>query len=182
MRAIFIPGNGGGSPKDHWFPYLKRELTGLGVAVIDREFPDRILAREKYWLPFLRDELQADEHTILVGYSSGAIAAMRYAERHRVLGTALVSTYHTDLGLIEERLAGYFNRPWNWQAIRDNQSWIIQFASLDDPLIAIAEPRYVHCQLHSEYYEFTDQGHFNFDKVEFPELLLAIKSRLLPGP
>jgi predicted alpha/beta hydrolase family esterase len=180
VKVIFIPGNGGGSPKDHWFPALKQGLSQLGLEVIDREFPDNILAREAYWMPFLQDELRADESTILVGYSSGAIAAMRYAQTHRLHGTALISAYHTDLGLSEERLSGYFNRPWNWQAIRENQSWILQFASLDDPLIAIDEPRFVHEKLHTEYHEFSDQGHFNFDKHDFPELFLAIKSKLPP--
>ena len=41
------------------------------------------------WLPDL-EELGADERTILIGHSSGAVAAMRYAESHRVLGSILV--------------------------------------------------------------------------------------------
>ena len=63
-------------------------------------------------------------------------------------------------------------------AIRAHQRWILQFASLDDPLIAIAEPRFVHEQLRSEYHEFSDQGHFNFDKYDFPELAAAIQAKL----
>ena len=70
MKVIFIPGNGGGSPKDNWFPYLKEELEKLGVNVVASEFPDNDLARESYWIPFLKDNLQADEHSILVGHSS----------------------------------------------------------------------------------------------------------------
>ena len=75
MKVIFIPRNGGESPKDHWFPYLKGELEGMGISVIDSEFPDNDLAREVYWIPFLKNNLHADEQTILVGHSSGAIAA-----------------------------------------------------------------------------------------------------------
>jgi uncharacterized protein len=179
-KAIFIPGNGGGSPKDYWFPALKNALEDLAVEVIDEEFPDNVLAREAFWMPFLREVLKADEETILVGYSSGAIAAMRYAERNRLIGTALVSAYHTDLGLQDEKLSGYFDRPWQWDAIRQNQSWILQFASVDDPLIAIAEPRFVHEQLNTEYFEFSDQGHFNFNRYDFPELVQAIKMKLAP--
>ena len=37
IKAIFIPGNGGGSTKDNWFPYLKTELEKLGLEVIDNE-------------------------------------------------------------------------------------------------------------------------------------------------
>ena len=84
MNVIFIPGNGGGTVRDNWFPYLKNELEKLGIEVIARDFPDPIAARENIWLPFLENELKADENTILIGHSSGAVAAMRYAENHRL--------------------------------------------------------------------------------------------------
>lgn len=177
-KVIFIPGNGGGSPKDNWFPYLKNELQKLGLKVVDSEFPDNILARESYWIPFLKEVLQADEHTILVGYSSGAVAAMRYAEKNKILGTALVSAYCTDLSLADEKESGYFTRPWDWESIKKNQKWILQFASLDDSLIPIEEARLVHEKLNSEFYEFGNQGHFNFNKFVFPELLEGIKNHI----
>ncbi|HEV8051452.1 MAG TPA: alpha/beta fold hydrolase, partial [Parachlamydiaceae bacterium] len=147
MKVIFIPGNGGGSPKDNWFPYLKNELEKLGVNVVASEFPDSYLARESYWVPFLKDNLKADEQTILVGHSSGAIAAMRLAETDRLLGSVLVGAYHTDMGMTTEKQSGYFDRPWDWEAIVNNQQWIIQFASENDPWIPIEEARFVHDQL-----------------------------------
>jgi predicted alpha/beta hydrolase family esterase len=179
MKVIFIPGNGGGSPQDNWFPYLKGELEKLGVNVVASEFPDNYLARESYWIPFL-NTLKVDDQTILVGHSSGAIAAMRFAEKNKLLGTVLVGAYHTDLGLSTEVQSGYFNRPWDWQTIRKNHRWIIQFASTNDPWIPIEEARFVHSQLNTEYHEFIDQGHFGGDykKLEFPELFDALKKRL----
>ena len=89
IKAILIHGNGGCTAADIWLPYLERELTTLGVQVINRTFPDNVKARASYWLPYL-EELGADERTILIGHSSGAVAAMRYAESHRVLGSILV--------------------------------------------------------------------------------------------
>ncbi len=180
IKVIFIPGNGGGSPKDNWFPYLKKELEKLGVSVIASEFPDNDLARESYWLPFLKNDLGSDEHTILVGHSSGAIAAMRLAETNKLLGSVLVGAYHTDLGFSTEKQSGYFNRPWDWKSIIQNQKWIIQFASINDPWIPIEEARFVHEKLNTEYHEFLDQGHFGGDytKLEFPELLEAFKLKL----
>lgn len=181
MRIIFIPGNGGGSPKDNWFPYLKTELEKLGVHVVASEFPDNDLARESYWIPFLKNDLKADENTILVGHSSGAIAAMRYAENNPLLGSVLVGVYHTDLGIPKEIQSGYFNRPWNWDAIVQNQKWILQFASTNDPWIPIDEARFVQKKLKTDYYEYTDQGHFGGDytKLTFPELLEALRNRIL---
>lgn len=180
INVIFIHGNGGCTPYDNWFPYLKVELEKLGLRVIAHQFPDAILARSSYWLPFLKNELKADQHSIIVGHSSGALAAMRFAENNKLLGSILIAAMHTDLGIESERLSGYFDTPWDWQAIKDNQQWIVQFASTDDPWIPIAEPRFVHKKLNSQYHEFTNQGHFGGDyyKKEFPEIVAIIKKKL----
>lgn len=180
MKVIFIPGNGGGGPNDNWFPYLKKELEKLDVEVVASEFPDSYLARESYWVPFLRDNLKADEQSILVGHSSGAIAAMRLAETDKLLGSVLVGAYHTDLGMSTEKESGYFNRLWNWEPIVKNQQWIIQFASINDPWIPIEEARFVHKKLNTEYHEFMDQGHFggDYNKPTFPELFEALKLKI----
>lgn len=147
--------------------------------MIAPQFPDTPLARESYWMPFLKT-LNPDEHTILVGHSTGAIAALRYAEKYQILGSVLVGGYVTDLGMETEKLSGYFDRPWDWDAIKNNQQWIIQFASTNDPWIPIDEARALHNYLNTEYYEFTDQGHFGGDcyKQEFPELVVALKKKL----
>lgn len=180
VKVIFIPGNGGGSPQDNWFPYLKRELEKLKVKVIASEFPDNQLARECFWLPFLKNDLKADDYSILVGHSSGAIAAMRLAEKNKILGSVLIGSYHTDLGWLTEKQSGYFDRPWDWEAIKRNQKWIIQFASPNDPWIPIEEARFVQSKLNTEYYEIEEGGHFGGDykKTDFPELLEAIKTKL----
>lgn len=180
VKVIFIPGNGGGSPQDNWFPYLKNELEKSKITVVASEFPDNDLARESYWIPFLKNHLHADKNSVLIGHSSGAIAAMRFAENSPLLGSVLVGAYHSDLGLEKEKLSGYFNRPWNWEAIRQNQKWVIQFASTNDPWIPIEEPRYIHNKLNTDYYESIDQGHFggDYEKIDFPELLQALKKKL----
>ena len=59
----------------------KGRVGEIGGRVIASEFPDSDLAREAYWIPFLKETLQADAQTILVGHSSGAIAAMRFGRR-----------------------------------------------------------------------------------------------------
>jgi uncharacterized protein len=86
MRAILIHGNGNSKPTDNWLPYLKNKLEQLNIQVEAPQFPDTNLARSSYWLPFLEKSLNADENTFIVGHSSGAVAAMRYAEKHPLLG------------------------------------------------------------------------------------------------
>lgn len=177
IKAIIVPGNGGDSYMSRWRPYVKAELEKLGISVTNVDFPDPILASMNVWLPFLK-ELGADEQTILIGHSSGAEAAMRYAENNKLLGTVLVSACHTDLGLDNEKEAGYYDAPWQWDKIKNNQQWIVQFHSTDDPFIVPEEARFVHDKLGSEYYEFTDRGHFEHNQNEFPELIATIKSKL----
>lgn len=151
IRAILIHGNGNSKPTDNWFPYLKKELEKLHIKVDALQFPDTELARSSYWLPFLENELKADDDTIIVGHSSGAIAAMRFAETHRILGSALIGTCYTDLGIEAEKLSGYFDSPWNWENIKKNQNWIIQFAGINDPWIPIQEAHVVRDRLHTDY-------------------------------
>ena len=177
IKVIFLHGNWNSTPEDNWFPYLKQELEKLGLNVVARQFPDADLARSCYWLPFLKDELKADEFSILVGHSSGAVASMRFAEENKILGSILVGAYYTHLEDEKEKASEYFDAPWKWDTIKNNQKWIVQFASADDPWIPIHEPRFVHEKLNSEYYEFDDQGHFDCKKT-FPELVEIIKDKL----
>ncbi len=181
MKAILIPGNGGGSPQDNWFPYLETELPKLGIEVINKQFPDPELARKEYWLPFIK-KLGADKDTILIGHSSGAVASMHYAEDNKILGSVLVGTCYTDLGIETEKQSHYYDSPWKWENIKKNQKWIILFASTDDPFIPIKEARYVHKKLDTDYYEYINQGHFGHSlmpKKEFPELVEAIKRHIV---
>jgi predicted alpha/beta hydrolase family esterase len=173
-KVIFLPGNGGdGNTSYGWFPYVKSELEKLGYEVINPIFPDGELARNIYWLTFL-ETLNPDENTILIGHSSGAVAIMRYTEYHKILGSVLVAPCYTDLGLENEKLSGYYNLSWNWEKIKNNQKWIIQFSSTDDPFIPIDEARYINNKLGTKYFEL-NQGHFMGDTL--PELIEAIKSK-----
>lgn len=179
VKVIIIRGNGDTSPEENWFPWLKQELEKISIPVTNVKFPDPIIARAEFWLPFIKS-LGADENTILVGYSSGAVAAMRFAENNKILASILVGGCYTDLGYENEKMSGYFSNPWNWNAIKENQHWIVQFASTDDPYIPIEEARFIHNQLQTDYHEYTNEGHFGADrnKKEFPEIIEAIKMHL----
>lgn len=180
--VILIHGNGGATANDHWFPWMKRKLEQLSYHVIAETFPDNVLARSKYWLPFI-EKLGADKNTILIGHSSGAVAVLRYAEKNKILGSVLIGASHTDLGDETEKKSGYFDAPWNWEAIKSNQRWIIQFASTDDPYVPIDQARYIHEKLGTDYHEYTNQGHFGGDekhiKETFPELVKILQNKLL---
>lgn len=159
MKIVIIHGNGCTS-QNNWYPWLKSELTKQGLSVVVPNMPDSLEAKASIWLPYMKDVLKCDEQTIIIGHSSGAVAAMRYAENNKLLGTLLIGACYTDLGMASERISGYYNKPWKWDQIKANQQWIIQLASIDDPFIPIKEPRYIHEHLKTDYHEYDDQGHF----------------------
>lgn len=162
---------------DHWFPYVIREFTKQGIKVVAKNFPDSFLARRKYWIPFLENELSVDKYTIMIGHSSGAEAAMRFAENHKIYGTVLISPCYTDMGIKEETISGWYDGEWLWEKIKANQNFIIQFSSRDDPVVPISEQDYVRGKLQPEYHELESKGHFNGMR-EFPELIEVVMDHL----
>jgi uncharacterized protein len=96
-RIVFVHGNDTMHWSQSWTAWMKAELDTLGYPTFFETMPDSILARSKYWLPFLQDIATVGAHDVLVGWSSGAVAAMRYAETHTVGGLVLVSPCYTDL-------------------------------------------------------------------------------------
>ena len=177
LKFVLIHGNGGATSKDNWFPSLTQWLLDKGLKVDARDFPDSQIAHESVWISYLKNHIKVDPKTILIGHSSGAVAALRYAEKYNIYASVLVGVNYTDLGDETEKQSGYYNHPWNWDKIRSNQNWILQFASIDDPYIPITEPRYIHEQLKTEYHEYKNKGHFMIP--EFPELIEALTVKLL---
>lgn len=160
---------------------MKKELEDIGIEVIAENMPDADLARKEYWLPWIEEKSKDTDKVLLIGHSSGAVAILRYLENHEVEGAVLVAPYYTDLGDEKERSSHYFDDPWQWDKIKQNAKWIIQFSSIDDPYIPIEEARFIKDKINSEYYGYDDQKHFSRDtanKIEFPELVEAVKKNL----
>jgi uncharacterized protein len=180
IKIIFVPGSGGGSVYDHWFPYVQQHLTRYGIEVVAKEFPDPVIARSQYWLPYIKNVLKADNKSILIGYSTGATACLRYAEQNKIFGSILVAPSCRHYDDEHEKASGYFDNIWNWEKIKNNQRWIVQFSSEDDPYIPIDESQYINQMLDSEYFECTDQGHFGDDvfKEKFPEIVEIVRNKL----
>lgn len=180
---IIIPGNGGSHIEtDHWYAWVRDQLTGRGYTVVAEDMPDPVDAHMNIWLPHIAHHFHADQNSVIIGHSSGAVATLRYLETHTLSGAILVGCNYTDLGDEVEKASGYYDAPWHWEQIKANADWIAQFASTDDPYINIAEPRLIHDQLGSEYYELADRGHFMLDhnpiNNTFPEIIKVIENKI----
>jgi predicted alpha/beta hydrolase family esterase len=167
QRVVIVPGNGCANIEAaNWYVPVANELRDTyGCDVRVRSMPDPVEAKRSIWLPFILNELGADEETVLIGHSSGAVAALRLLESHKLKGAILVSACHTDLGMESEAISGYYphadgSNPWNWEAIKSNAQWIAQLHSEDDPFIDPSEARFVAKHIGSEYVEHKERGHY----------------------
>lgn len=156
-----------------WSAWLKQNLDDLGYPTYFETMPDSIIARSEYWIPFLQDYVKASAEDVIVGWSSGAVAAMRYAEDHKLKGSILVSPSVADLGDDLEKQSGYFNKPWDWAAIKNNQERIALFYGSDDPYIPQEEFQQVAQSLNPQVFEIEQGKHF-IEQDTFPELLRYI--------
>ncbi|KAF6256181.1 Alpha/Beta hydrolase protein [Scenedesmus sp. NREL 46B-D3] len=138
--------------------------------------PDPVRASEAAWIPFMRNDLECGEDSIIVGHSSGAAAAMRFCESYKVAGIVLVSAYTSDLGDPLEAASGYFSRPWQWETIRRNAGFIVQFGSSDDPFLPWSEQQAAADSLQAELHKFDDRGHFM--NTAQPELLQLLQDKM----
>ena len=80
VRFIVAPGNGGCAAHTqdaNWYGWLDGELKKRGHESVVVNWPDPYICHQRNWIPFARDELKADEHTVVVGHSTGALLAMR---------------------------------------------------------------------------------------------------------
>ena len=155
MRAVIVPGNGCDNVRSsNWYGWLERRLLKDGRfsgGVHVKDMPDPLDAKRSIWLPFMLASLGCDANTVLIGHSSGAVAAMRLLEEHKLAGALLVSACHTDLGNAHEAASGYYppsGGPWQWDAIRANSGGnLCVLHSDDDPFIPLAEAEHVAAQL-----------------------------------
>ena len=127
MRIVIVPGNGCDDINDaNWYAWLDKKLRDSGrfSEVLCKTMPDPHRARRKIWLPFMLSTLRcSDPGTIVIGHSSGAVAAMRLLQEHRLSGCVLVSACHSDLGDDGEAASEYYppsGGAWHWDSIRAN--------------------------------------------------------------
>ena len=169
MRIVILPGNGCSNVRrSNWYGWLENRLIKERHfdEVILKDMPDPVRARRSFWLPYIEKELLVGKDTIIIGHSSGAVAAMRLSETTKLAGLVLVAACHTDLGEPSEQQAGYYppsGGPWKWNDIYKNagDGNVILLHSFDDPFIPMTEARHVASSLgNAELREFDDESHF----------------------
>lgn len=174
-RFVYVHGNGASHWSFGWAAWLKAELESKGYETFFETMPDSVIARSEYWLPFLKDHAKVGDDDVIIGWSSGAVAAMRYAEENKIRGSILISPCYTDLDDELEKQSGYYNKPWQWNKITTNQEKIALIWGNDDPYIPQTEFEFIAKQLHPAQIKIDNGKHF-IDQNTFPQLLEYIEA------
>ena len=172
-RVVYIHGNQTTHWSFAWAPWVEKQAKALGLQTHFTTMPDSRLARRNIWLAHLEKQ-KIGENDILLGWSSGAVAAMRFAEKHRVAGSVLVSPCWTDLGDKLEKLSGWYRDPWDWDSIKANQPRIELISGTDDPFIPQEEFSHIAKELNANHTQVKGEGHFT-KQVTFAECVDALK-------
>ncbi|KAL7551356.1 hypothetical protein ACHAWF_014545 [Thalassiosira exigua] len=125
------------------------------------------------------------KNVILVGHSSGAQAAMRYAEEFQVRAVILVSATYTDLGDEHERASGYYpqsnenggeSNPYLFEDMKKNCKHFHQFHSDDDPFIPLHEAERIRngLDLSNTFYMLPGRSHFFEFSTEILDVVLSL--------
>lgn len=174
-RFIFIHGNQSTTWKIAFAPWLKKELEKLNFETVFKTFPDPIFARAEYWLPFLKNKLKLNRGDVIIGWSSGAVAAMRFAESNKLAGSVLIAPSHTDLDDELERRSGYFDKSWDWDKIKQNQNKIALVYGDDDPYIPQEQFEFISSKLNPTKILIPNGKHFQ-EYSKFPQVLSYIRN------
>lgn len=191
MKTVIIcPGNGCSQIRQsNWYGELYDLLNEKKIPCICENFPDPLHARRDRWVPFMRSLAEKHstdpENIVLVGHSSGAQAALRYAERFKVSGVVLVSATYTDLGDAHERASGYYpqkrsdggeSNPYQFVEMQTNCKNWHQFHSDDDPFIPLHEAEQIRrgLRLTDTYYMLPGRSHFFQYSPEVLDVVLSL--------
>ena len=164
------------SSQDHWYPWLKKELSLHNISCEIPQFPEPYDPVYEKWCAVF-EQYKIDQNTVLIGHSLGAGFLVRWLSENKVLvGKVMLVAPFLDPDHDEVR-SDFFNF-----AI-DNRMWektqgLHLFISSDDDQEILTSANQIRIAVKEiTVKEFSNRGHFTFDDMktdEFPELLNMI--------
>lgn len=195
MANIFIIHGSYGSPKENWFPWLKKELEKLGHKVFVPQFPIPVGKIQdsaygghdlKGWFKKL-DEYKKyiDKNTIFVAHSRGNIFLYHYLAtlKNSVSAVFMVAPWKKYIWYPKgwKKIDTFHRKPFNWKKISQNSQYFEVYQSTNDDT-SVEEGQVIARLLNAKLVIVKNAGHFNvatykkFNK--FPLLLKNISSFL----
>ncbi len=186
-RAVILHGTGA-DHTSNWFPWIRAELESRGYTVWVPDLPGADRPNiERYNELLLGGDWDFTDN-LVIGHSSGSVAILGLLQalpQDTKIGTAILAGAFTkrlsespSWGMLRE----LFDKPFDFEAIKQKARKFIFVHSKDDPICPIEEARHLCEQLDGEFVTFDGMKHFSLglDKrfTKFPELLEIIDQRV----
>lgn len=179
MKNVSIFHGTDGTPDLFWFPYLKKELEKQNYRVWVPQLPQTEKPDLNVWLPFVINNEQYDQDSILVGHSAGCPLILSLLEKidYKIKLAILVAGFSEPLSEAPEPI---LQKSYDWRAIKSHIENIIFINSNNDPWGCDDKAgRKMFDQLGGTLIIRDGEGHmgstsFNQPYKEFPMLLALI--------
>lgn len=187
-NAIILHGTSGNA-NENWFPWLKKKLEAKDYSVYVPNLPHADYPNMKTYLAFIKEKAPPiNEETILVGHSSGAVAALGLLQSlpagSVIKAAYLVGAFKDNLRWIDKQgkhvLGGLFEEDFDWKKIQASAQKIVFIHSENDPYCPLSHASFLATKLGAELVIQPHQKHFSVETMgdtykEFPFLLEMIE-------
>jgi len=187
MKKAYLIHGWGGDSKNHWFPWLSKELTKKGFHVKSFDMPDTENPKIEKWVKHMEKNISSDEldeNTYFVGHSIGCQTIMRYLEKlpkqKQIGGCVFVAPWLNLNNLEPEDTA--IAHPWintkiDFERIKRHTSNILCLFSDNDTYDNLSDSEIFKDKLGAKIILKHNHGHFTSDDgvEKIPEILDFIK-------
>lgn len=177
MSTVFIIHGIGGSPKENWFPWMKKEIESEGHCVIVPEFPNSDAPNLNEWMEHMKKyDDSIDEETVFIGHSLGGMFILRLLEQMQkpIKAVFLVAgvTGPTDGLDFAPLMTTFTTPPLDEKIIRKNGGTIHMLHTDNDPYVSLKNAETLARKLGVTVEVIKDGGHLNASAgyTTFPEL------------
>lgn len=190
MKTTYIIHGWGGSPNEAIHQWLKKNLEQKEHEVVAPEMPDTDEPHIEAWVNKLKEVIQPDEETVLVGHSIGCQAILRYLadlpEGRAVGGVVLLAPWtNLDMTAIEEEgeesvviAREWIDSPIDFENAKKRITRkVVAIFSDDDPVVPLSEKKVFTERLGAEIIVEHEKEHFTEEGgvTELPSLLRAVE-------
>lgn len=178
-NALILHGTEGHN-KENWFPWLEEQLKANGYVVWTPNLPQSNKPNIERYKEFVFPRWNFDEDSIIVGHSSGAVAALAFLqELPKEMKIHAVYSVAGFLGNLDwDALDDIASYPFRWTRLKRKVQKIVLFHSDDDPYVPLDHGKKLQALLNAELVIMPGQKHFSVSTearyTAFPELLRKI--------
>jgi len=182
MKNVLILHGTNNNSEGNWFPWLAKKLKSRGYKVWSPNLPDAENPDDERYSSYIfrNKEWSFNSETIIVGHSSGGVAALKLLQR---FPKDVVIDKSITVGAFVEThgwsdIKGLFVPPFDFNEIKNHAKKFIIYHSDNDPYVPVTDAHYLQKNLNGEFILMRGQKHFNLEYgpkyKQFPELLEKI--------